>query len=278
MIRTSETIDFEIKLLLEAIFFKYRSDFRHYSIASVRRRISLAMGSFGLESVSQLQDRVLEDASFYESLLQYLTVSTTEMFRDPSFFLALRTQVLPVLATYPSIKIWIAGCSTGEELYSTAILLKEESLLHRTILYATDINPRSLAAAERGVFSLDLIKKFTGNYQQSGGRAAFSDYYQVEGNLALFHPDLRANVVFADHSLATDSVFTEAQLVSCRNVLIYFDRELQDRALGLFRDSLSHRGFLALGSKESIRFSSVSNSFNDFSTKEKIYRLKGGAA
>lgn len=277
MNRSPDTIDFEIKLLLETIYFKYRSDFRNYSMASVRRRVGLALAHFGLETVSQLQDKLLAESSFYDALLQYLTVPTSEMFRDPEYFSVLRREVMPLLATYPSVKIWIAGCSTGEELYSMAILLQEEGLLARSILYATDINPKSLAAAEAGVFSLEQVRKFTGNYQKSGGRAAFSDYYKVEGDRAIFQPTLRAGVVFADHSLATDSTFAEVQLVSCRNVLIYFNRELQDRAFTLFRDSLAHRGFLALGSKESIRFSGLSSDFDDFSVKTRVYRKKARA-
>jgi chemotaxis protein methyltransferase CheR len=196
------------------------------------------------------------------------------MFRDPSYFLCLRKEVLPILATYPSLKIWIAGCSTGEELYTMAIMLKEEGLLSRSVIYATDINPKSLAAAEDGYFRAEEIPKFTKNYQAAGGKYAFSDYYEVVSDRVVFNPELKAGVVFADHSLATDSVFAEVQLVSCRNVLIYFNRDLQDRAFELFRDSLAYRGFLGIGSKESIRFSSVHGAFDDFSAREKVYRKR----
>jgi len=275
--RSAPEIDFEIKLLLETLFFKFNSDFRDYSLASIRRRLGVAQARMGFSSISRLQDQLLNDPSVFDTLLQYLTVPTSEMFRDPSYFLALRKEVFPNLATYSSLKIWIAGCSTGEELYSIAILLDEEGLLSRSILYATDINPRSLKAAESGTYRLDYLAKFTANYQKSGGRRAFSDYYQVAGDHAIFQGRLREKVVFADHSLATDSVFAEVQLVSCRNVLIYFNRPLQDRAFRLFRDSLSYRGFLGIGSKESMRFSAVGQDFEDFLPREKIYRKRAVA-
>jgi chemotaxis protein methyltransferase CheR len=272
--REQDDVDFEIKLLLEAIYHKYRSDFRNYSVASMRRRLLLAIQRLGFASVSQLQDALLSQPALYDKLLPYLTVPTSEMFRDPSYFACLRSEVLPILATYPSLKIWIAGCSTGEELWSVAIMLKEENLLHRSVIYATDINPRSLQAAESGIFSLEEMSKFTRNYQAAGGKNAFSSYYEVKGDRAVFHPALKTNVVFADHSLATDSVFAEVQLISCRNVMIYFNRELQDRTFNLFRDSLAYRGFLGIGSKESIRFSAAASDFDDFSAREKIYRKK----
>lgn len=271
-----DSLDFEIGLLLEAIFFRYKDDFRRYSKASIRRRVSLALQSFQLATVSQLQNRIMREPELYKRLLHYLTVPTSEMFRDPSFFKALRTEVCPVLRTYPSLKIWIAGCSTGEELYSLAILLKEEDLLDRTIMYATDINPTSLHKAQTGVFSLDQIQLFTSNYQKSGGTKAFNEYYVAAYDRAIFNQSLKANVAFADHNLATDSVFSEVQLILCRNVLIYFNRELQDRVLNLFKDSLSRRGFLGLGSKESLTFSSVEHGFEEVLHPEKIYRERGG--
>lgn len=272
--RDLDDVDFEIKLLLETIYHKFRSDFRSYSPASMRRRLTLAIGRFGIASISQLQDQLLANPDLYDRLLTYLTVPTSEMFRDPTYWACLRKEVLPILSTYPSVKIWIAGCSTGEELYTMAIMLQEEGLLNRTVIYATDINPKSLAAAEDGYYHLEEIPKFTKNYQAAGGKFAFSQYYEVVGDRAAFNPELKKSVVFADHSLATDSVFAEVQLVSCRNVLIYFNRELQDRTFELFRDSLAYRGFLGIGSKESIRFSSVSPGFDEFSQREKIYRKK----
>ncbi|EAA3799455.1 protein-glutamate O-methyltransferase CheR, partial [Salmonella enterica subsp. enterica] len=185
-------------------------------------------------TISALQERILHDPKAFMQLLQYLTIPVSEMFRDPSYFLALREQVVPLLHTYPSLKVWVAGCSTGEEVYSLAILLREEGLLERTMIYATDINPHSLEKAEQGIFALDNLRTYTQNYQLSGGKRAFSDYYSAAYDRVLFDKSLRANVTFADHSLATDSVFAETHLVSCRNVLIYFNRDLQDRALGLF--------------------------------------------
>jgi chemotaxis protein methyltransferase CheR len=275
--RDTETFDIETGLLLEGIYQKYRSDFRDYTKSSVRRRLALAIDHFGCATISELQARVLGDPEAYDQLLRFLTVPTSEMFRDPEYFLAIRREIVPLLQTYPSVKIWIAGCSTGEEVYSFAILLREEGLLPRTILYATDINPMSLRKAEAGIYALDQISLFTKNYQKSGGKAAFSDYYDVTLNAAVFDPSLRENVVFADHSLATDSVFAEVQLVSCRNVLIYFNRELQTRVFRLFYDALSLRGFLGLGSKETIRFSPMSAGFDTFSEKARIYRKKGAA-
>jgi chemotaxis protein methyltransferase CheR len=208
----------------------------------------------------------------FSQLLQYLTIPVSEMFRDPAYFLMLRRQVVPMLQTYPTVKVWVAGCSTGEEVYSLAILLQEEGLLKRTQIYATDINPASLEKARQGIFPLESIRGYTANYQRAGGTNAFSDYYTAAYDAARFDPALCADVIFADHSLATDSVFAETQLVSCRNVLIYFNRQLQDRALGLFHESLCHRGFLGLGAKESIDFSSFAERFDVVSRAERIYR------
>lgn len=266
--------DFEIQLLLEAIFHQYSYDFRHYSMTSVKRRVGSALSQFGLKSISALQEKVLHDASFFPELLQYLTIPTSEMFRDPEFFKKIREDVLPILQTYPSLKFWIAGCSTGEEVYSYAILLYEAGLLSKTTIYATDINPVSLKKAEQGIFSLDKIKEFSANYARAGGKKQFSDYLSMDTRNAIFDHKLKENVVFADHSLATDSVFSEMQFVSCRNVLIYFDRELQNRALGLFHDSLARRGFLGLGSKESLRFSTYEDKFDPFVADQKIFRRK----
>jgi len=264
--------DIEIRLLIEAIFLRYGHDFRDYAQASLRRRILQAQQRMDAASITALQERVLHDPDQFAQLLQYLTVPVSEMFRDPAYFLALREHVVPILHTYPSVKVWVAGCSTGEEVFSLAILLREEGLLSRTQIYATDINPASLEKARLGIFPLEAIRGYTANYQRAGGRSAFSDYYTAAYDAARFDPSLCADVIFADHSLATDSVFAETQLVSCRNVLIYFNRELQDRALGLFHESLSHRGFLGLGSKESIDFSGYSNRFDTHARAERIYR------
>jgi chemotaxis protein methyltransferase CheR len=274
---SNHSVDIELRLLMEAIYLKYSYDFRDYSGASQKRRVLHALAQFDCPTISELQSRVLHDPAMFNQLLQYLTIPVSEMFRDPTFFLALREQVLPRLATYPSIKVWIAGCSTGEEVYSLAILLREEGLLERTLIYATDINPESLEKARQGIFSLNSIKGHTSNYQQSGGKKSFSDYYTAAYNAAIFDKSLRENITFADHSLATDSVFSETQLVLCRNVLIYFNRKLQDRALGLFHESLSYRGFLGLGSKESIDFSAFAARFDALDRPERIFRKLGGA-
>ncbi|MDM0019689.1 CheR family methyltransferase [Variovorax saccharolyticus] len=264
--------EIELRLLMEAIYLKYSYDFRDYTGASQKRRVQYALGQLGLASISALQERVLRDPALFAQLLQYLTIPVSEMFRDPAYFLALRQQVVPMLHTYPSLTVWVAGCSTGEEVFSLAILLREEGLLERTRIYATDINPASLEKARQGIFPLESVRGYTANYQRAGGRRAFSDYYTAAYEAARFDPSLCADVIFADHSLATDSVFAETHLVSCRNVLIYFNRQLQDRALGLFHESLCHRGFLGLGAKESIDFSGYAERFEVLSRAERVYR------
>ena len=264
--------DIELELLLQGIFLKYQHDFRHYATASLRRRMSQAMDYFNCKTLSQLQDRVLHEPGVFPQMLRFLTVQVSEMFRDPSYFRALREHVVPILQTYPSIKIWIAGCSKGEEVWSMAILLEEEGLLERSIIYATDINTDALASAEAGIFELDRMAQFSTNYQLAGGKKSLSDYYSAAYNGAIFRQGLKSHIVFADHSLATDHVFSEVHLVSCRNVLIYFDRALQNRAIQLFYDSLIHRGFLGIGPKESLRFSSLDKSFSEIVAGERIYR------
>ena len=266
--------DIEIHLLLEALYRRYHYDFRHYAQASIKRRLKQARQQLGFKSFSALQDAVLHDPAMVPRLLDYLTVQVSEMFRDPTYFRAIREKVVPHLKTYPSLKVWIAGCSNGEELHSFAILFREEGLLDRTLFYATDINPSALEAAKAGVYALDRIKAFTENHQKSGGKSSLSDYYTAAYGRAVFDKSLRSQVVFSDHSLVTDAVFTEAQLVSCRNVLIYFDRPLQDRAIGLFHDSLPRKGFLGLGSKESLRFSDHAAGFSEFVREEKIYQRR----
>ncbi|MGZ0715909.1 CheR family methyltransferase [Pseudomonas palleroniana] len=269
---TSTDSDIELRLLIEAIYLKYSYDFRDYSGASIKRRVAHALHQLDCATISALQERVLHDPAAFMQLLQFLTIPVSEMFRDPSHFLAIRQEVVPLLKTYPSIKIWIAGCSTGEEVYSMAILLREEGLLERTIIYATDINPASLDKAKQGIFSLENVRAYTANYQQAGGQRSFADYYTAAYDYAIFDKTLRENVTFADHSLATDSVFSETQLISCRNVLIYFNKKLQDRAFGLFHESLCHRGFLVLGSKETLDFSAYSKQFEPLVKQERIYR------
>jgi chemotaxis protein methyltransferase CheR len=269
--------EIELQLLIDAIYLKYHFDFRGYATASLKRRLRAAMARFDCQTLSQLQDRVLHDPESFPALLDFLTVPVTEMFRDPSYFRSLRETVVPLLRTYPSLKVWVAGCSTGEEVYSLAILLREEGLLQRTLIYATDINPRTLEKAEAGVYDLERIAGFTENHRRSGAHSSLSDYYTTGYDRAVFDKSLKQNIVFTDHSLATDSVFAEVQLVSCRNVLIYFNRELQDRALGLFRDALCRKGFLGIGSKESLRFSSHADAFSDLVREDRIYQKRDPA-
>lgn len=268
--------DIEIRLLLEALFQRYHYDFRKYSQASVRRRLRQAREHLGFANFSTMQERLLHDPAMLPRLLAFMTVQVSEMFRDPSFFRAIREKVVPHLRTYPSLKVWIAGCSAGEELYSYVILFREEGLEDRTLFYATDISQDALDLASRGIYPLNRIRTFTENHRASGGKSSLSDYYSTAYGNAVFDKSLRDRVVFSDHSLVTDAVFSEMHLISCRNVLIYFDRELQDRAIGLFRDSLIRGGFLGLGAKENIRFSAGADAFSDFVRQEKIYRRREG--
>ena len=269
-----KTEDLEVKLLLEAIFQQYHYDFRGYAMASVKRRLKQALDRFGCRSLSLLQDKVLHDPETMPELLGMMTVQVSELFRDPLYFQTIREKVIPHLHTYPSLKVWIAGCSSGEELYSFAILFREEGLEEKTIFYATDINPSALKKARDGVYPLDRIQLFTENHRKAGGKSSLSEYYTAAYGAARFDPTLRTKVVFSDHSLVTDQVFGEMQLISCRNVLIYFDRALQDRAIGLFKDSLSRRGFLGLGLKESMHFSAHARDFTTFSQQEKIFQKR----
>jgi chemotaxis protein methyltransferase CheR len=269
---TGTAFDIELPLLLEAVYRKYHYDFRGYAAASLKRRLTQAMERFGCQTLSQLQDRLLHEPALFPALLDLLTVQVSEMFRDPAYFRALREKVVPLLRTYPSLKIWVAGCSTGEEVYSMAILLQEEGLLERSLIYATDINAGALERAQSGIYDAARIGGFTENHRKSGARSSLSDYYTAAYGKAVFDKSLKTNIVFADHSLSTDSTFSEVQLVSCRNVLIYFDRALQDRVLGLFRDSLCRKGFLGLGAKESLRFSTHSYAFSDFVVNDKIFQ------
>ena len=264
--------DIEIQLLLDAVYRHYHYDFRHYARASIKRRLLQARTQWGYDSISEMQSPVLHDETILPRLLNFLTVQVSEMFRDPSYFRALREKVVPHLRTYPSLKVWVAGCSHGEELYSLAILFAEEGLAERTIFYATDINPTALKAAQAGVYPLESIRLFTENHRLSGGHTSLSDYYTANYDRAVFDKSLRERTVFSDHSLVTDAAFGEMHLISCRNVLIYFDRELQDRVVGLFGDALVRGGFLGVGSKESLRFSAHAHLFSEFVREEKIYR------
>jgi chemotaxis protein methyltransferase CheR len=264
--------DLEIELLIEALYQKYRYDFRHYARSSVKRRLQHALGRFHCATISHLQARLLHEKNFLPELIDILTVPTTEMFRDPSYFAGMRELVFPFLRTFPSLKIWIAGCSTGEEVVSFAILLKEENLLDKTVIYATDINQRVLEHASRGIYDTETIKRATLNYREAGGQGSIADYFSVAYGSARVDPNLLKNVVFSDHSLATDAVFGEMHLVSCRNVLIYFDRDLQNRATSLFRDSLVRGGFLGLGSRETLRFLDPAPAFKVVSESQRLYQ------
>jgi chemotaxis protein methyltransferase CheR len=266
--------DIELELLLESIYRKYDYDFRGYARASLKRRLNHAREALGLRNFSQLQEKVLHDVTAIPFLLKYLTVQVSEMFRDPEYFRALRERVFPHLKTYPSIKVWVAGCAEGEELYSLAILFREEELENRTIFYATDINPDALKKAEAGVYDLARIPGFTRNHQLSGGKSSLSEFYTARYDAAVFDRSLRERTVFSDHSLVSDAAFAEVHLVSCRNVLIYFDRPLQDRAVKLFKESLVRKGFLGLGSRETLRFNACAGDFTDFVGEERIYQKR----
>ncbi|BBF81589.1 CheR family methyltransferase [Asticcacaulis excentricus] len=269
--------DIEVRLFLEAIYLKYHYDFRGYAMASIKRRLFQARDHFGCRSISMLQDMVLHDEAMLGPLMSYLTVQVSELFRDPAYFRAIREKVVPHLKTYPSLKVWIAGCSTGEELYSFAILFREEGLEERTLFYATDINQDSLRKAEAGVYDLDRMRLFTENHRLSGGKTSLSDYYTAAYGAATFDKSLRKHVVFSDHSLVTDAVFAETQFVSCRNVLIYFNRDLQNRAVALFAESLSRKGFLGLGAKETLRFTDHHATFDEFARDERLYQKREAA-
>jgi chemotaxis protein methyltransferase CheR len=262
----------EIELLLQAIYLKYGYDFRNYSRASLKRRILRRLSASGLGSISEMQHRLLNEAAFFDRLLRDFSINVTEMYRDPMFFHALKHKVMPNLKQHAHIKVWCAGCATGEEVYSVAIVLKEEGLYEQSKIYATDFNEDVLRKAKEGIYPLDLIKRSEQNYRDSGGTAAFGDYYAEKYGYATMKGFLKKNIIFADHNLATDSSFGEMQVVLCRNVLIYFNRELQDRAIRLFSESLADKGYLCLGTKESVKFSSHQERFKEVDGNAKIYQ------
>lgn len=264
--------DYELADFLEVVFRTYHYDFRLYAAASLKRRLTVALTQFGEPNLAALGARIQQDGAAFTQLLRFLTVQVSDLFRDPSYFRAIRETVVPYLDTYPSLKVWVAGCATGEEAYSLAILFAEEGLLDRTLIYATDIHPESLRTASEGMYDIGRFTRFTANYQAAGGKASLSDYYMAHYSSALFDRRLRKAILFSDHSLATDSAFAEMQLVSCRNVLIYFDRALQQRAVGVLRDSLCHRGFLGLGNKESLRLTGHAAEFRELLPEERIYQ------
>jgi chemotaxis protein methyltransferase CheR len=262
----------EIELLLEAIYRRYGFDFREYAPASLKRRLWRRIRFEQLETVSALQERILHDPAVMERLLLDLSVNVTAMFRDPSFYLSFRTKVVPLLHTYPFTRIWVAGCSTGEEVFSLAILLSEEGLYERTRVYATDINEVVLEQAKNGVFPLDKMQEYTQNYIRAGGDRSFSEYYVARYDGALFARSLLDNVVFAQHNLVSDRAFNEFNVILCRNVMIYFDRSLQNRVHELFYDSLEMFGVIGLGHKESLRFTPWEQSYEELDAQERLYR------
>ena len=265
----------EIELLLEGVYRHYGFDFRSYAYASLKRRIWKRIHAEGLPTVSSLQERVLHDPHVMERLLLDLSVNVTAMYRDPTFYCAFREKAVPLLRTYPFVRLWHAGCSTGEEVFSMAILLEEEGLYERARIYATDINELVLRQAKTGIFPLEKMQDYTQNYLRAGGKRSFSEYYTTAYNGALFNASLLRNVVFAQHNLVTDRSFAEFNVILCRNVMIYFDRELQNRVHGLFYGSLSNFGILGLGSKESLRFTDYEDRYEPLEVKEKIYRRIG---
>ncbi len=264
----------EMKDFLKTIYKAYGYDFTEYADASVRRRITHFMTTRKTENLASLEQRLLANDLLFEEFVQEMSVTVTEMFRDPTFYKSLRENVAKRLSTYPFIKIWIAGCATGEEVYSMAILLKEEDLFDRSLIYATDINQRSLLAAKEGVYPLDNMKAYTSNYQKAGGKKTFSEYYKAKYNSVLFDKSLKENIVFSPHNLSVDKSFNEFQLIICRNVLIYFNQQLQNKVINLFYNSLCSFGYLGLGSKESLLFTDKKNAFEDIDRKEKIFRKK----
>ncbi|CAN2534099.1 Chemotaxis+protein+methyltransferase [Methylocapsa aurea] len=266
--------EIELDLLLEAIYRLHQQDFRGYARSSLRRGVARAQIALRCETITDLLDRIVHDDGAFTEALRYLTIQVSDLFRDPGYYRRLRETVAPHLATYPSLRIWIAGCGTGEEAYSIAILLHEEGLLGRSLIYATDIDKESMAVAQAGAYELFRMGGFAENYHRSGGRAALSDYFVARGACATIVPFLKQRILFCDHSLATDAAFAEMHLISCRNVLIYFDKALQDRVIGVFRESLCPRGFLGLGPNESLAVSRHASFLELLSTNEQIYRVK----
>ncbi|MEN8189048.1 MAG: protein-glutamate O-methyltransferase CheR [Thermodesulfobacteriota bacterium] len=272
----SEIEDLEVSLLLEALHERYGYDFRDYARATMVRRIRQFAVKAGVERVSELLPRVLYDPGFFQSLIVDFSIPVTEMFRDPGFYHTLRKEVIPLLKTYPFIRIWHAGCATGEEVYSLAILLKDEGLYERATIFATDFNDTALDRAREGIFPLEHVRSYTKNYQDSGGVHSLSRYYHADQEHIVLDRGLGKNITFANHNLVSDQVFGEMHMVLCRNVLIYFNKKLQGRVLELFDGSLVRGGFLCLGSRETIRFSTLSNFYGRVDERQKIYRKQMG--
>ena len=269
-----EIEEIERTLLLEAIFLCYGYDFRNYSQATINRRIRQFIAKNGMGTIGELLPRIIREPLFFQSLLLDFSVTVTEMFRDPSFYRALREEVIPMLRTYPFIKVWLAGCATGEEAYSVAVLLKEEGLLEKATMFATDINDESLARAKKGIYPLKQVREYTENYQDTGSVYSFSRYYHADQGHIVMDRELKNKITFANHNLVSDQVFGEMHLILCRNVMIYFDKKLQERVVGLFDQSLIWGGFLCLGGRESLRFSSLSEQYERLDSKNRIYRKR----
>lgn len=267
-----ELEEIELHLLLEGIYRHYGLDFRDYAAASLKRRIHETMNAEGTRTVSAYQDKVLHDSACMDRLMLALSINVTAMFRDPSFYATFRRKVVPLLRTYPFVRIWHAGCATGEEVYSLAILLQEENLYAKCRIYATDMNKEVLRKARDGIFPLSAMQEYTNNYMQAGGKRFFSDYYTAQYGSVIFRPSLIENVVFSEHNLATDSSFNEFQVVLCRNVMIYFNKTLQSRVHNLIYDSLSMFGVFGIGNKESLRFTSRESFYEELDDKDKLYR------
>ena len=273
---TEKIEDIEIRLLLEALYGRYHYDFRNYAMASIKRRLRQARQQLGFASISAMQESLLHDAAMLPRILGYLTVQVSEMFRDPTYFQAIREKVVPHLRTYPSLKVWIAGCSGGEELYSFVILFREEGLEERTLFYATDINQDALRAAEAGIFGLDRMQLFTENHRKSGGKSSLSEYYQAAYGRVSFDKSLRRKVVFSDHSLVTDAVFAEMHLISCRNVLIYFDQDTKINIFNRLAKTTEPDGFLVLGAAETVV--GLTDVFKPYPERRGLYRPSGARA
>jgi chemotaxis protein methyltransferase CheR len=264
--------DIEVSLLLEGLYRHYGFDFRDYAASSLRRRIRERMRDEGVSTISGYQERVLHDAPSLDRLLQALSISVTAMFRDPSFYGTLRAKVVPLLRTYPFVRIWHAGCSTGEEVYSMAILLQEEGLYDRCRIYATDMSAEALRRAREGIFPLSSMQEYTANYMRAGGKRFFSDYYTAKYDHVIFHSGLRNNVVFSEHNLVTDGSFNEFHIILCRNVMIYFNKSLQERVHNLIYDSLVRFGILGLGNKESLRFTPKEHAYEALDEADRLFR------
>lgn len=271
-IQLNKQTNLEIDLLLEAIYRLSGYDFRQYNRSSISRRIFNRMRINSIPTISRVQEKVIHDQAFLEQLLNDFSINVTEMFRNPSFFKAFREKVIPTLREYQEIRIWHAGCATGEEVYSMAILLQEEGLIDKTVIYATDMNEQVLEKAKKGIFPIHKMQAYTKNYMLAGGAHAFSEYYKTDYQYAYFHSTLLKNIIFAQHNLVTDQSFNEFHVILCRNVLIYFSPQLQSQVHRLFYESLSDKGFLCLGDKETLRFEEVISNYREFIGNERIYQ------